>query len=134
MKAYLGIKYYEDNRNRPLIEGISSALEQCDFETVCIVRDIEKWGYQRFSPTDLMQKTFAIIQTSQIVVIDLSEKGVGLGIEAGYAVAKNVPVITIAQKGADISTTLKGISQAVFLYHNFEELIPFFSSLDFVGL
>jgi hypothetical protein len=44
MKAYLVIKYHPDNANRPRNEGISVALEACGFETVCIARDVERWG------------------------------------------------------------------------------------------
>jgi hypothetical protein len=39
-----------------------------------------------------------------------------LGIEAGYAYAQMIPVITIAREGSDISDTLRGISQGVYFY------------------
>lgn len=55
-------------------------------------------------------------------IIDFTEKGVGLGIEAGYAYAKEIPVITIAKNGSDISETLKGISKEVFFYNNIDDL------------
>ncbi len=41
MKAYLAIKFYADNRNRVVIEGISNSLEKSGFETVCVTRDLE---------------------------------------------------------------------------------------------
>ena len=44
MKAYISIKYREDNSNKDCIEKISAALKRNGFETVCIARDIEKWG------------------------------------------------------------------------------------------
>ncbi len=52
----------------------------------------------------------------------MTEKGVGLGIEAGYAYAKGIPIITIAERGSDISETLKGISKEIFFYDNIEDL------------
>lgn len=130
MKAYLAIKYHPDSRNRPLIEGISAALERCGFETVCIVRDVENWGQVRLSPQELMARTFAEMETTDAVVVDLSEKGVGVGIEAGYAYARNIPIVTIARQGSDISTTLRGISRQVFWYHKPDELAGFFGRLD----
>jgi 2'-deoxynucleoside 5'-phosphate N-hydrolase len=130
VKAYLAIKYHPDNCNRPRIEDISAALERCGFETVCIVRDVEKWGQARFSPQELMARTFAEIDASDVVIIELSEKGVGLGIEAGYAWARNIPVITIARQGAAISTTLQGISRQVFWYREPDELAGFFGRLE----
>ena len=133
MKAYISIKYREDNGNRDCIEKISSALEQNGFETVCITRDIEKWGQIELSPQELMQRTFTEIDSSHLIVVDLTEKGVGLGIEAGYAYAKGIPIAVIAKKGSDISATLQGISQKLFLYDEFEDLIDFFKDTTFMG-
>lgn len=125
MRAYISIKYREDNSNKNCIEKISFALEQNGFETVCITRDIEKWGQIELSPEELMQRTFAEIDSSDLIVVDLTEKGVGLGIEAGYAYAKGIPVVVIAKTGSDISATLQGISQKLFLYDEFDDLTHF---------
>tara|TARA_Y100000310_G_C20250323_1_gene608794 strand:- start:151 stop:552 length:402 start_codon:yes stop_codon:yes gene_type:complete len=129
MKAYIAIKFHPDARNKKLIEGISSSLEKAGFKTYCIIRDQENWGKIEFSSQELMTKTFKEIDSSDILVIDLSEKGVGLGIEAGYAYSKRIPIITIAKKGSDISSTLKGISKKVLSYDNPEELTNIFSEL-----
>ena len=125
MKAYLGIKFHADNRNREDIEMISQVLATCGFLTVCIRRDVERWGVVELSPQELMEKTFDVMRSCQLAVIDLTEKGVGLGIEAGYAYACGIPVVTIARTGSDISTTLRGISQACCLYDGPSELQTF---------
>ena len=109
-------------------------LSQNDFETVCIARDIEKWGQVELSPHELMRRTFAEIDSSNLLVVDLTEKGVGLGIEAGYAYAKQIPIVVIARKGSDISTTLQGIAQKLFLYDEFEDLADFFEDTIFLGI
>jgi nucleoside 2-deoxyribosyltransferase len=126
MKAYLAIKYHPDNKNRPLIENISNVLEQCGYDVLCVARDLEKWGKVHFTPEELMQKSFKEIDNSDMVVIELTEKGVGIGIEAGYAWSKGILIVTIAQKGSDISETLRGISQNVISYDNFDELLTYF--------
>ena len=134
MKAFISIKYREDNSNKDCIENISTALEQNGFETVCIARDIEKWGQLELSLQELMQRIFAEVDSSHLIVVDLTEKGAGLSIESGYAYAKQIPIAVIARKGSDISTTLQGISQKLFLYEKFEDLTYFFkgtTSLDF---
>ena len=133
MRAYISIKYRADNSNKNCIEEIASALEQNGFETVCITRDIEKWGQIELSPQELMQRTFTEIDSSHLIVVDLTEKGVGLGIEAGYAYAKGIPIAVIAKKGSDISATLQGISQKLFLYDEFEDFIDFFKDVIFLG-
>ena len=129
MKVYLGIKFHPDNRNRDRIELISQALSLYGCEIVCIRRDIEQWGAVQLASRELMSKTFEVIRACQLVVIDLTEKGVGVGIEAGYAYAQRIPVITIARAGADISNTLQGISRETYLYRSVDDLKGFFSSL-----
>jgi nucleoside 2-deoxyribosyltransferase len=122
MKAYIAIKYHADNRNRECIEAIAAALEERDYQTVCIVRDVEDWGRAQLSPEALMVRSFEEIDSSDLVVVDLTEKGVGLGIEAGYAHARGIPVVTIARRGADISQTLQGISHQVLWYEGWDDL------------
>ena len=134
MKAYISIKYREDSSNKDCVDNISSALERNGFETVCIARDIEKWGEVQLSPHELMQRTFAEIDLSSLLVVDLAEKGVGLGIEAGYAYAKQIPIVVIARRGSNISTTLQGIAQKLFLYDEFEDLVQFFEGITSSGI
>jgi nucleoside 2-deoxyribosyltransferase len=129
MKAFLSIKYFADHRNKNRIQAISSALKQNGIDSVCIARDVEKWSTVAFEPNELMARTFQEIDSCDWVIIDLTEKGVGVGIEAGYAHAKKIPIITIANKGADISNTLRGISRHVFLYDDFNALVRFFGEM-----
>jgi len=126
MNAYLAIKYHPDCSNRALIEQLTIALETCHINTFCVARDIEKWGKFQFAPQELMVKSFAWLQSSDLMIMECSEKGVGLGIEAGYAYANNIPIIGIARTGSDISTTLQGISQDVIFYDRPADLIPEF--------
>lgn len=130
MKVFLSIKYHADHFNRERIEKVASTLERCGLTVTCIVRDIEQWGRIRFEPTELMRRTFAEIDASDWVVVDLTEKGVGVGIEAGYAYAKRIPILTVACMGADVSETLRGISQRVIHYDSGEDLAQIFSMMS----
>ena len=121
MKAYIGIKYYEDYRNKTIIDKISSALERKGYRTSCIVRDIQNHQV-KYNSQELMKVTFKEIDECNLVIIDLTEKGVGLGIEAGYAFAKDIPIITVAKQGSDISETLEGISKEIFFYKDIEDI------------
>ena len=110
-----------------------SALERNGFETVCIARDIEKRGQVQLSLHALMQRAFAEIGASNLLVVDVTEKGVGLGIEAGYAYAKQIPIVVIAKRGSDVSMTLQGIARKLFLYDEFEDLNQYFENTTFLG-
>ena len=129
MHAYLAIQYHEDHGNRERIEGISAMCEQCGMTTCCIARDVEQWGAFACEPSARMERSFQEIDASDIVLVDLTEKGVGIGIEAGYAFAKHTPIITIAQADSSISTTLKGISQHIFVYSQYVDMAEFLATI-----
>lgn len=87
-----------------------------------MVRDFEKWGKVKFTPQELMRKSFEEIDKSDLLVVEYSEKGVGLGIEAGYAYAKTIPIFVIAETSSEISETIKGIAKSIFFYDDPSEI------------
>ena len=122
MKAFLSIKYHADHSNRAHIQQLSRALETCGYTTVVIARDVEQWGQVALSPAELMRQTFVALEGCDLVVVDLTEKGVGIGIEAGYAHAKGIPIVAMARQGRDISTTLQGIARQTLWYDSYQEI------------
>jgi nucleoside 2-deoxyribosyltransferase len=130
MKFYLGIKFHEDLSNKQLIERICFIAEQQNHKIICVHRDLEKWGNVTFSLEKLMQKTFEIIEDSDAVIIELSENGVGLGIEAGYAVAKSIPVYALLPKGSVLSPTMEGICKKCFQYETDADIEYVFESIS----
>ena len=130
---YLAIKYHPDHKNRNLIEQITSACQTAGYETVCISRDIEKYGQHQIPERELMLISFEKIIQSKYLLVDLTEKGVGIGIEAGYAFACGIPIITILPIDAEISATLSGISSHIYRYHVPEDIINFLNSLEKKG-
>lgn len=122
MRVFLSIKYHPDMRNRALIEAISAALRVGGMDTICVVRDLEAWGTVAYTPQALMEATFAAIHQCALVLVELSEKGVGVGIEAGYAYARQKPIVVLAPTGADLSSTLAGIATLVVRYNSHDDL------------
>ncbi|MDQ7794484.1 MAG: L-2-amino-thiazoline-4-carboxylic acid hydrolase [bacterium] len=122
MQIFLSIKYHADHRNRGLVEEIIATLGARGHRVVCVARDLEEWGGRRYSCRDLMARTVDLIQASDVVLVELSEKGVGLGIEAGYGHALGKPVFVVAVTGADVSDTLRGIARVVRFYHRTADL------------
>lgn len=128
-KIFISIKHYEDYKNRDCIDAISSLLEKRGFQTICLARDYENWGEKRFSPEDLMEIAIQHISTSLFVLVETTTSGTGLGVEAGYAYAKKIPVITIAKENTEIPLTLQGISCQIYKYKHYEDLDIFFDSV-----
>ena len=130
MKFYLGIKFHEDLSNRSLIERICYVAEQQDHKIICDHRDLEQWGEISFSLKELMLRTFEVIENSDAVIIEFSESGVGLGIEAGFAVAKNIPVYVLLPKGRELSPTMQGVCKKCFEYETDADLEYMFHIIE----
>ncbi|EAR10197.1 hypothetical protein MED297_13277 [Reinekea sp. MED297] len=124
--AYFGIKYHADHRNRDLIEAFSTHRNAAGFDTYCVARDLECWGEHACDAQTLMAEMFHVIAAADLVVIEFSEKGVGLGIEAGYAKSLNKPILVVAKRGMNVSNTLSGIASSIQFYDDVDEV-------DFTG-
>lgn len=112
-RIYLAVKFHSDGRNRELVEAISRVMSEVGVEVSCLgVSDA------KYSPSELMAEAFRQIDASNLLLVEFSEKGVGLGVEAGYAYAKNIPVVVVAKRGSEISDSLAGLAKEVIFYEN----------------
>jgi 2'-deoxynucleoside 5'-phosphate N-hydrolase len=132
-RVYLAIKYHADQSNKPQIETISSIFEAQGFEVFNVARDLEQWGEVVFEPSDLMRQSFNLIRSSDLLLIEFSEKGVGLGIEAGFAQAIGKRIVVLAKTGSEISNTLAGISSELHFYDSETDLGRIASELIHAG-
>ena len=129
MNVYFAIKYHSSLKNRKQTELILKTLESLGIATAFVQRDVEDWSSLRFSPAELMKASFALIDQSDCLLMDISEKGVGLGIEAGYAYAKKIPLTVIAKEYSDVSTTLKGICAGPHFYADERDMVRLIKTL-----
>ncbi len=110
--------------------SIEIILMEEDHEIVCVHKNLEDWGRNHFSSEELMMHTMEMIDGCEALLIEFSEKGVGLGIEAGYAFAKSIPIYVLLPKGKSLSTTMKGICKKCFEYASTEDI---FRSIKEIG-
>lgn len=122
-KAFMSLKFYEGDVTKRKIDEITEALRKAEIENFVMIRHVEKYGEAEITSKDIMPKyAFPAMDTCDMLIVEFSEKGVGLGIGAGYAFAKNIPIYVIAKTGSDISSTLQEISKEIIFYDYPEEL------------
>jgi 2'-deoxynucleoside 5'-phosphate N-hydrolase len=126
MKIYLAIKFHSDFSNKEFIEDISSALEKAGHSSIVAVRDFEQWGALKFTNQQIMKQDFAAIRESDMLLVEFSEKGVGLGVATGFAKALGKKVIVIAKEGSDISDTIEGTADQIIFYTKVDDLVEVF--------
>ncbi len=77
----------------------------------------EKTNYK-----SLMNAALKKIDDSDLLIAELSYKSIGIGIEVGYAKAKNKKIIYIHKKGTEVSTTVSGVCDIRIEYEDIEDL------------
>ena len=68
-------------------------------------------------------KTKDIIKQSDLVIAEVSEPAVGLGIELGWADCFNTKILCIYKKGKNYSSSIKFITNNFIEYENQEDMI-----------
>ncbi len=120
MHAYLSVKFEGDD-NQELIEQLCTAAERAGLTVACTNRDYDDYG-RRESSEPLTAFMFEGIERADLVLLEVTDRGIGQGIEAGYAAANQVPVILLATSDADLSPTLRDLATEIIEYHGFEDL------------
>jgi nucleoside 2-deoxyribosyltransferase len=118
-KAYLSIGYQNRKHRAPEIDIIQKILAGFHIQLFVFV------DCYRFAASEeklMMQKAFTEIGSSDLLIAEVSEKAIGVGIEIGYAIAKNKPVIYLRNENAEHSTTAAGSAQYVIVYKDIEQL------------
>jgi len=121
MKAFLSIKFWGDDRNRGDVEAVIDAMERAGLRVFCFVRDAEEWGKYRFKPEEMMRMTIKQIDQSDLVVANVADWPIGVGVECGYACAKGILIICICPTDAKIANTVAGLARHVIKYRSYDD-------------
>jgi len=72
---------------------------------------------------ELMALALQKVDESDLVLVELSNKSVGVGIEAGYAKARGKTIIYLHKTGTNIKQAMNGIADHVVEYEQVEDVI-----------
>ena len=115
MQAYISISFSKRKELEKEVRAIKSALEKFEFFGYVFVDENQ---FSANEETEMIQKAMEDVEKSAILIAEVSEKGIGIGIEVGYAKAKNIPVIYVRNSKSEHSTTVSGIADFRVIYEN----------------
>jgi len=119
MKAYISISYQRRRSLNTAITAIMSVLEEHHVESFVFV---DHYKFEESQEEEMMRSALEELEQCDLLIAETSHKGIGIGIEAGYAKAKNKPVVYLRHKEAEHSTTLSGASDHRVIYKNTDDL------------
>ena len=119
MQAYIAISYSRRKFLQKELDAIAETLKSFSITQFVFV---DNYNFTPSQEKEMMQQAFADIDKSDLLIAEVSDKAIGVGIEVGYAKAKNKPVIYLRKKEAEHSTTVSGSSDHAIFYSDREDL------------
>ena len=114
-KAYLAISY----SNRKLFDKeVKTLIELCEKNNIKLLVFVDKYNFKEKEEKEMMETAFWEIDNSDFLIAELTTKSIGVGIEIGYAFAKEKPILYLRKKGSEYSTTASGSSSYIIEYEN----------------
>lgn len=119
MKAYVSVSY----RNRKFIDKeINAIIDTLNDLKIIPFVFVDNYLFDAEQEKEMMQQAMADIDKCDLLIAETSDKAIGIGIEAGYAKARNKTVIYVRKKEAEHSTTVSGISDLQIIYDDCNDL------------
>lgn len=119
MQAYIAISYNKSKQLQPELDAIKEVLKQHSITPFVFV---DNYTFTSLQEKEMMTTAFAEIDKCEMLIAEVSDKAIGIGIEVGYAKARNKPIIYIRHSTAEHSTTVSGASDHVVIYGNTDDL------------
>ena len=119
MQAYISISFSKRKELEKEVQAIKNALQKCGISGFV---SVDEYQFSAKQEKKMMQNAIEDIEKSAILIAETSEKGIGIGIEVGYAKAKNIPVIYMRNSKSEHSTTVSGIADFSIIYSDEKDL------------
>lgn len=119
MKAYISVSFDKRSSLSQVITVINNCLERFKITPLVFV---DKYKFTPEQEKYMMATALEEIDHCDFLIAETSVKGIGIGVEAGYAKAKNKPLIYLRHQQASHSTTVAGISDYQVIYAGITDL------------
>jgi 2'-deoxynucleoside 5'-phosphate N-hydrolase len=117
--AYIAISFRKKEALRQELAAITDTLNRFQIQPFVFV---DNYAFNPDQEKQMMQQAMKDIDRCDLLIAETSDKAIGVGIEAGYAKAKNKPVVYIRNNNAEHSTTVSGISDFQIIYNDAADL------------
>lgn len=119
MKAYISISFA---KRYSLVEELNTIIEALKNLKIEPLVFIDSYKFIPEEEKNMMHQAMLSIDSCDLLIAETTDKGIGIGVEVGYAKGKGKPVIYIRNKNAEHSTTVSGISDFQIIYDNLFDL------------
>ena len=119
MKAYISVSLIKRKLVDQELNAIVETLNDFDISSLIFV---DHYSFDATQEQQMMQQAIIDINQCDLLIAETSHKGIGIGVEVGYAKARGKTVIYLRQQDAEHSTTVSGISDFQIIYFDVIDL------------
>jgi nucleoside 2-deoxyribosyltransferase len=118
-KIYLAISFSKLESFNEEIASLRHFFEKKNMELFVFV---DHYNFESNQEKEMMETAFEEINSSGLLIAELTTKSIGVGIEIGYAFAMQKPIIYLHREGSEHSTTASGCSTYSIEYKDTNDL------------
>ena len=107
MTAYISISFNKRKSTSSELGVICDTLKEFKIAPFIFV---DKYRFDAAQERQMMEQAISDIGQCDLLIAEVSDKAIGIGVEVGYAKAMAKPIVYIRRKSAEHSTTISGIS------------------------
>lgn len=119
MQAYISISFNQRKSLDKVVKAIKETLVLLNIQPFVFV---DNYNFDKTQEKEMMTTAFTEIGKADLLIAEVSDKAIGIGVEVGYARAMGIPAIYIRNKTSEHSTTVSGACNHSIIYHNENDL------------
>ncbi len=94
-------------------------LLEHDIESLVFV---DEYVFSSDQEKEMVAQAAKDISESSLMIAELTERAIGVGLEVGYAAALKIPALYLKHESAEYSKTVGGLSDSVISYKDLDDL------------
>jgi 2'-deoxynucleoside 5'-phosphate N-hydrolase len=119
MRAYIAVSFAKHITMQPILDLLKETVLAVGIIPFVFV---EQYRFEPEQEKQMMTKALSEIGQSDILIAEVSDKAIGIGVEAGFAKAIHKILVYLRRAGSEHSTTVAGISDYSIVYTDTADL------------
>lgn len=114
MRAFIAHSFAHTAQQQAVLHELFAVLDAYGIQGFSFVLSYP--AYPKGSEKEMMQDALKELSSSDLLIAEVSNKEVGVGLEVGYAKAKGIPIVYLRHEESEYSKTVGGVADDQLVY------------------